>query len=372
MSSEIKEVTTLAKGVLRCVSAENIVFFVVKDNDENIPPANIGRPTNGGIRIQDYPDEATAIDEAYSLAKRMTRKNALYNTGFGGVKIVVSACLTDLNKQALMDAIAGVLYTLDGSVYTGCDLNTDEADMRYLTKKSPYVLAGIGSNINPDETTAAGVYGTIMGVVDTTNKIQHSRFLVHGLGKVGFAIAQRLKADGADILSYDILPESAEHTNFQNVSDETEWWTLPFDVLVLCSASNIVTPEIAQQLSCQTIVGSSNKFFSDTQAVSAILKQRGILWIPEIVSSPGAVIADSIEHYAPEVFQHANPDDIYAFISELTFQQTTQLLTEYNQTQTTSMNALLNAVIYREKIEPVCGLCFQPTPVSPIQQTQWS
>jgi len=354
---EIKEIKAMDDGVLRCVSAEDIVFFVVKDNDDNIPPVNRGRPTNGGIRIQEYPDETTAINEAHSLAKRMTRKNALYNTGFGGVKIVVSACLSTLNKRALMDAIAAVLHTLDGSVYTGCDLNTDEADMRYLTEKSPYVLAGIGSDINPNETTAAGVYGTILGVMGDIDKIQHSRFLIHGMGKVGLALAQRLKTCGASIFSYDVFPERAEYTDFQNVSDQSKWWTLPFDTLVLCSASNIVTPEIAKQLSCQTIVGSSNKFFSDTKAVSAILQQRGITWIPEIVSSPGAVIADSIEHYAPKVFQQANPEDIYAFIRELTFKQTTQLLTEYKQAS--SMNTVLDSIIYRKKIEPVCGLRFQ-------------
>ena len=349
---------TIAEGILRCVSVENVVFFIVKDTHSATPPANVGRPTNGGIRIQDYPDEDSAISEALSLAKRMTYKNALYNTGFGGVKIVVSTCLDNLDKHALMDAIATALETLEGSVYTGCDLNTSEADMYYLTQKSPYVLAGIGSNINPDKTTASGVYGTILGVIGE-NKIQNSCFLIHGMGKVGLALAKQLNEKGATILSYDVLPERAEQSDFKNVSSQSQWWKLSFDVLVLCSSSNIVTPEIAQQLSCKTLVGSSNKFFSDTDAVTRILQQRNIVWIPEIVSSAGAVISDSIEHYAPEVFQQAKPEEVYDFIGDLTFKQTSKLLAQDNHSR--DMNQRLHHLVYRKEFGSVCGLNFQST-----------
>jgi len=353
MSIEIK---AIADGALRCVSPENVVFFVVKDNET--PPAVLGCPTNGGIRIQEYPDEAAAIDEAYSLAKRMTHKQALYNTGFGGVKIVVCTSLSGLDKRALMDAIAKVLQTLEGSVYTGCDLNTNDEDINYLAKQSPYVLAGIGSDIDPNEATATGVCGTILGALGADN-LQHKRFLVHGIGKVGLAVAQRLSTCGSKVLSYDILPEKADHPGFQNVSDCLEWWTLPFDVLVLCSGSNIVTPAIAQQLSCKIIVGSTNKLFSDTNAVVAILKDRDILWIPDIVSSAGVVISDSIEHYAPEVFRRTQPAEVYAFISQLTYNQTTQLLTGHGSGK--SMTNILNDRIYRKNVGPVCGLTFQET-----------
>jgi leucine dehydrogenase len=359
------EIKTIADGVLRCVSPEQVVFFVVKDSET--PPAALGRPTNGGIRIQEYPDEATAIDEAYSLAKRMTHKQALYNTGFGGVKIVVCASPYGLDKRALMDAIAQVLQFLEGSVYTGCDLNTNDKDMRYLAQHSPYVLAGIGSEIDPSEATASGGCGTILGALGSDN-IQHTRFLVHGIGQVGLAVAQRLKARGATILSYDIRPERANQPGFQNVSDCSLWWTLPFDVLVLCSASNIVTPAIAEQLSCQTVVGSANKPFSDTKVVASILKERGILWIPDIVSSAGAVISDSIEHYAPDLFRRARPEAVYAFISQLTYNKTTQLLAGHHDG--TTMADMLTRLIYRKNVGPLCGLTFQLTPSSSLLQAQ--
>lgn len=362
MSVEIAEI---ADGVLRCVSRENVVFFVVKDSD--IPPAARGRPANGGIRIQDYPDEAAAIREAHSLAERMTHKQALYNTGFSGVKIVVCASPAGLNKRALMDAIAQVLHALEGSVYTGCDLNTDDQDMRYLAQQSPYVLAGIDSAMDPSEATASGVYGTILGAIGT-EEIRHKRFLVHGIGKVGLAIAQRLTACGAGILSYDMVPERANHPGFYNVSDYSEWWRLPFDVLVLCSASNMVTPAMARQLSCQAVVGSANQPFDDTQAVAAILEARNILWIPDIVSSAGAVISDSIEHYAPNIFRHAEPEAIYTFISHLTCNKTQHLLEKYRRG--TAMSDVLTSQIYRNNIEPLCGLTFQHTQPFSSRQPQ--
>ncbi|WP_089937195.1 Glu/Leu/Phe/Val dehydrogenase dimerization domain-containing protein [Candidatus Entotheonella palauensis] len=360
-------IAEIAEGVLRCVSRENVVFFVVVDSDR--PPAARGRPANGGIRIQEYPDEAAAIREAHSLAERMTHKQALYNTGFGGVKIVVCASPAGLDKRTLMDAIAQVLHTLQGSVYTGCDLNTDDQDMRYLAQQSPYVLAGIGSDIDPSEATASGVYGTILGAVGT-DEIRHKRFLVHGIGKVGLAIAQRLTACGAGILSYDMVPERANHPGFYNVSDCSEWWRLPFDVLVLCSASNMVTPAIARQLPCQAVVGSANQPFDDTKAVAAILEERNILWIPDIVSSAGDVISDSIEHYAPDVFRHAEPAAIYAFISHLTCGKTQHLLEKYRRG--TAMSEVLTSQIYREHVGSVCGLTFQLTQPFSVQPPQYA
>lgn len=348
----------MSEGALRCVSQEEEIFFVVKDN-ENLP-AVLGRPGNGGIRIQEYPSEIMAINEAGFLAKCMTHKHALYNTGFSGAKIVVHSSKNEDHKYVLMDAIAHVLHELEGSVYTGCDLNTYEEDMRYLAERCPYILAGIGSAIDPSEATACGVYGAILAAIgNNAAHIKGKRFLVHGLGKVGRAIALRLKALGAEIFSYDIFSQNADHPEFCNVSDCLKWWTLPFDVLVLCSASSIITPTIARQLSCEALVGSTNKPFSDTKAVADILETKGILWVPEAASSAGAVICDSIEHYAPDVFQKARPTEVYSFISQLICDKTMQLIESHRSG--VSMADTVTQLIYQKDFGPVCGLTFEPT-----------
>ena len=363
MPIEVKEIEN---GILRCVSQEKEVFFVARDSET--PPAAAGRPGNGGIRVQEYSHEEMALDEARFLAKCMTHKPALYNTGFSGAKIVAHSSSYGDCKQALMDAISQVLHQLGGTVYTGCDLNTDQEDMDHLAKQCPYVLAGIDSGIDPSEATACGVYGAILAALgnDTTN-ISNKRFLVHGMGKVGKGVARQLEACGAEIFSYDIFPRNADHPQFCNVSDCVEWWKLPFDLLILCSASNIITPTIARQLACESIIGSTNKPFSDTELVVDILKVQGIPWIPEAVSSAGAVICDSIEYYAPDIFQKAGADEVYSFIRDLVRDKARQLI-DYCHNGVAIIDAMTQ-LIYQKDPGPVCGLTFQiakPVSVSEV------
>ena len=94
-----------------------------------------------------YESTDLAIADAVRLAEGMTRKHAMYNTGFSGAKLVVNhnnVPLEDVDREGLMADCAAALESLEGCVYTGCDLNTHDSDMASLIDKTPYVLAGIG------------------------------------------------------------------------------------------------------------------------------------------------------------------------------------------------------------------------------------
>ena len=89
-----------------------------------------------------------------------------YNTGCAGAKVVFNVgptAVADLDKQALLDKLNDVLVSLDGSMYTGCDLNSTLDDMEYLSRKSPYILAAIGNDtVDPNHATAHGVVGGVI------------------------------------------------------------------------------------------------------------------------------------------------------------------------------------------------------------------
>lgn len=347
---------------LRCVSPENVVFFLVEDS--NSPHSVHGYPANGGIFIRDYEGESAAINEAYALAERMTYKHALYNTGFVGAKIVVCAPPDQLDKPALLDAIALALKTHSGEVYTGTDLNTSDRDMQYLSRHSPYVLAGVGSAVVPSAATAAGVYGAIAGVLGV-DYVRNNRFLVHGFGKVGRRVAEQLKAAGAEVLIYDVLPERTDGAGFRSVSGNPIWWTEAFDVLVPCSGPNVITPAIIRELTCSSIIGATNKPFTDTVTAVDHLAEQSILWVPDFVSNGGAVIADSIEHHAPDVFRNASADAVYAFISALVARMSRRILEQYKWGGGMAMNDILTDIIDKPPTEPLCGLLFAANNESP-------
>merc|ERR1711957_264086 len=89
----------------------------------------------------------------------------------------------------LMEDTAKALEALDGCMYTGCDLNTNDLDMDYLTEATgnKYVLAGRDSKVDTNIATAASVIGSILGVIDAKGEkdISEMTFTVQGCGKRG-------------------------------------------------------------------------------------------------------------------------------------------------------------------------------------------
>ena len=119
--------------------------------------ATQARPANGGLRLWTYETEGAAVTEVERLASGMGAKHRMYNTGFSGGKLVCRApCGSTLaeavetKKGDILDAVAHALNSLDGSVYTGCDMNMSIPDMATLHKQTPYVLASLGGDDKMD------------------------------------------------------------------------------------------------------------------------------------------------------------------------------------------------------------------------------
>jgi len=288
------------------------------------------QPCNGGLRVKTYLSEKQAWEDCRNLSLVMTHKHSIYNTGFSGGKIVVAIKEEGVYKQDILSCVGAMLNELNGLMYTGCDLNTTLEDMEYLRNHCPYILASLDSQVDPSIATAHGVVGSIKGIFG--DNLQGLVFLVHGLGKVGKATALGLQALGASIITYDIESERADIPDCQNISEQKNWWDVPCDVLVPCSISGLITPEIADNLQCKYIVGSANVPLSNPHVLDA-LQTKSITFIPESISSAGAIICDSIEFYAPSIFQQLDPKYIYAFVEELVAEKTQQFLLEINNSK---------------------------------------
>ena len=61
-----------------------------------------------------------------------------------------------------MREVACVLHELNGSIFTGCDLNVDMRDMEALSSLCPYVLASVGCPTSANLATGHGVYASIV------------------------------------------------------------------------------------------------------------------------------------------------------------------------------------------------------------------
>jgi leucine dehydrogenase len=292
-------------------------LFVVTENDSS------GIPANGGLRISAYESEGQALRDAYRLACRMTLKHRLYRTGFLGAKLVVRGNPKTVDRAKLFAVVADVLNRRRGTVYTGCDLNTNAHDMSLLHEMSPYILSAMDSAVDPSRATAEGIYGSLRAAFN--EDIEGKTFLVHGIGKTGGLVVRRILENGGVVLACDLDPGRADVAGCRNVSRADAWWRIPVDGLILCSASGTVNQEMATTLRAQAVVSGANCPFVD-RATERILKARRILTIPDCVCNAGAVICDSIEHYDNESFRSADPTEIYDFVEQLVHQKAREFI----------------------------------------------
>jgi len=322
------------------VRQDGIKLFIAIDGDSF---EESERPGNGGLRLLNYPSDDHAIDDAVRLAEGMTRKHDMFRTGFSGAKLVAKSDinLDSICRKSLMEDTASALETLGGSVYTGCDLNTSDNDMDYLTKatKNKYVLAGRNSKIDTNVATAASVIGSILGLCDAHNAdLKELTFTVQGCGKVGSIVAKELVQYGVKrVQTCDLYSEAANIDGCHQIDD---WTKTPCDFLVPCANSLAITEDIANNFpeGIKFCTGATNSPFASLEAKAAFAA-RGVSHVPESISSAGAILADSVEWYDISLYQSVAPTLMYGWVRSLS-QKKSHSMAELAGLQASRMGAV--------------------------------
>ena len=288
--------------------SEHLSVFVVAED------TNSERPANGGLRLLNYPTDAACIADGERLAGLMTYKHDLYGTGFAGGKIVARAKEPAAVKDELISITAELLQSLEGSMITGCDLNTSLEDMERLTALTPHVLAAVGSPVDASAATAHGTLGAVEAVLNAELKdAKPGRVLVHGCGAVGGTVARTLARHDWTVFTVDLSRERAAVPGATPLPQGCPWWQLKLDLLVPCSISGLITAEMTRAIRTSAVVPAANAPFQHPQLAEE-LRQRGIQVLPDPLVNAGAVIADSIERFSPEAWKDAGPEEVYAFV----------------------------------------------------------
>lgn len=178
-------------------------------------------------------------------------------------------------------------------------LNTGDKDMDHLVEATgdKYVLAGRDSMVDTNIATASSVIGSILGTVEAMegkHDISNLTFTVQGCGKVGSTVAKELLRLGAKcVQTCDLFPTAAEISGCKAIKD---WTSEPCDFLVPCANSLAITEDVATRFpdGIKYCVGATNSPFASQEAKD-IFNERGVMHIPESISSAGAILADSVE-----------------------------------------------------------------------------
>lgn len=247
-------------------------------------------PAAGGVRTLEYASDAAALADARRLARTMTAKCALAGLDAGGGKAVVRI-IPGMDRERAFEALGRRIESLQGAFRTSGDLGTGPADLAALSRYTRYCHADTPAL---SRAAARGVVQCIHACVDFKGRPSLSglRAAVQGCGLIGSAVAAALVEAGASVRVADIDRARADEVARACGADVVDAGGVLFedvDILAPCAVGDVISPEVVRQLKAWVVVGGANHITTD-HAADVAMHERGILFVPDLISSAGAVI----------------------------------------------------------------------------------
>ncbi|HWQ14449.1 MAG TPA: Glu/Leu/Phe/Val dehydrogenase [Roseiflexaceae bacterium] len=328
------------RAVLRVPRRELTVRFPVQMDDGSTRvftgyrvQHDLGRgPTKGGLRYHPSVD----LDEVRALAMWMTWKCALVNIPYGGAKggvVVDPAELSHAELERLTRRFATEVSIIVGPErdIPAPDVNTNPQVMAWFMDTLSMhqghtinaVVTGkpveVGGSLGRMEATGRGVSLMVREWARRTGRrLEGLTVVVQGFGNVGGVAARLLAEMGCTVIGIadasggyicrtglDVaamrryveqhprhLLQGYEAPGLERVSG-TEILETPCDVLVPAALENQITERNAGRIRAQVIVEGANG--PTTPGADAILEQRGIPVVPDILANAGGVTVSYFE-----------------------------------------------------------------------------
>ncbi len=285
-------------------------------------------PTKGGIRY----DPHVTLGECTALAVWMTWKCALLRLPYGGAKGGVRCNPRELSQRELERLTRRYTSELRGVIgpqedIPAPDMATNEQTMAWIMDTYsmqvgyavPEIVTGkpisLGGSLFRHEATGAGVVMVIERACQRLGwDLAEQRCVVQGFGNVGGIAAQELVSKGATVLAVSDVSGGiyapsgldldavrtwvavhgtlAGYPDVQHVSN-SELLELPCDVLVLAALEEQLTAENAPRIDTKLVAEGANG--PTTIEADAILVDRGILILPDVLTNAGGVTVSYFE-----------------------------------------------------------------------------
>jgi leucine dehydrogenase len=253
------------------------------------------------VRVRAYPSAEAALAEAQALARAMTRKAALADIPCGGAKVVVNL-QPGADRAETMALLGERVERFAGKLWIGPDYGFTEEDRLVLASRTRYV-DDPGKLGDLDATTALGVREAIAAALGRAT-LKGARIGIVGIGKVGGKLLERLVAEGAEVLAYDIDPArfvwALEH-GATAVPEEEILLSADLDAIAPCALGGWITEDLARRVRTRAIAGAANDVLASPQA-GRILHAHGIPLVPDLIANAGAAA-----HWAAVTLEGATP-----------------------------------------------------------------
>ena len=285
-------------------------------------------PGKGGIRF----DMQVNLEEVKALAAWMTWKCAVVNLPFGGAK---GGVICDPSKMSAGELerltrryTSAIMATLGpDSDVPAPDVNTNERVMAWVmdtySMQARHTVTAVvtgkpielGGSLGRREATGRGCMLVTREALRHLNMpMQGATVAVQGFGNVGSVAADLLAKAGCKIVAISDRNGGIQNRNGVNVTEAIAWvkehrslegykggdaitndelLTLDVDVLVPAALENVITSKNAGQIRAKVICEGANG--PTTAGADAILEEKGVFVIPDILANAGGVTVSYFE-----------------------------------------------------------------------------
>lgn len=325
----------LQKLLLTAQREMSVELVMQMDNGEievfnayRVQHSNARGPYKGGLRYHPQVD----LDDVRSLASLMTWKTAVMDIPFGGAKGGVTVDPKKLSERELEKLTRKLVVAIKEIIGTyedipAPDMNTDAKCMAWFFDEyskykgfSPGVVTGkpvyLHGSLGREAATGRGVVFAIRELLRHTGmgRVQGHSYVIQGFGNVGAWAAEFLHEQGGKVVAIsDVagaikneaginvkalrkhVSEGKPLTAFpeaQPIPKETIL-EVPCDVLIPAAIGGVITEKNAAKLQCKVVAEAANG--PTTPEGDKILRERGILVLPDIYTNGGGVTVSFFE-----------------------------------------------------------------------------
>ena len=338
VAKEMRLDENITKYLKRVERSLIVSIPVIMDNGElevfegyRVQHSTVRGPGKGGIRFSPN----VCLDEVKALATWMTWKNSLLNLPLGGAKRGVCvdprklslAELERLTRRYTAEIINVIGPDID---IPAPDVGTDKRIMAWIMdvysmqkgRSVPGVVTGkpieIGGSVGRESATGMGLYYVLDALYKKMNLgLKGSSIVVQGFGNVGGTIAKILYEKGAKIIAISDISGGLYDNEGLNINKLSGWvdqnhllkdyreenykfipndklLNIDCDVLIPAAIENQITLDNADNINCGIILEGANG--PTTPEADKILKERGIIVVPDILANAGGVCVSYFEY----------------------------------------------------------------------------
>jgi glutamate dehydrogenase/leucine dehydrogenase len=301
-------------------------------------------PAKGGIRLA----ANVTLEETIDLAERMTWKTALVKLPFGGGKTGIAidpSTMTLFERINLFHELVHIAKPelMSGAYVPAPDLGSGAQDMAIIygethqlecvTGKPPRV-GGLPGRL---EATGRGVaYSAKLAVQKYLRKpVEEATFAIQGFGNVGSWTARFLSDWGAKVVAVSDVTAGLHNAHGLNIKElqsfalrkgelrdspgekitNKEILALKVDCLIPAAVERVLVEETAPEVRAPLIVEGANG--PTTDKGDAILADRGVTIVPDILANSGGVIASYIEWRKAKSGSITSRDEVFGAVEQL-------------------------------------------------------